>query len=115
MYITANGITDEKQKRALLLYQAGSRVREIFRQLPDRGEDDDYDTAVAKLNGYFGPQKTSFVRSLQISRSSPRKYWNIGPILHEACLLAVNSPIQTLKSLFKSYYVDLLLAWENTH
>ena len=57
MYITANGITDKKQKRALLLYQAGSRVREIFRQLPDRGEDDDYDTAVTKLNGYFEPQK----------------------------------------------------------
>ena len=57
MYITANGITDKKKKRALLLYQAGSRVREIFRQLPDRGEDDDYDTAVTKLNGYFEPQK----------------------------------------------------------
>ena len=61
MYITANGITDKKQKRALLLYQAGSRVREIFRQLPDRGEDDDYDTAVTKLNGYFEPQKESII------------------------------------------------------
>ena len=57
MCITANGITDKKKKRALLLYQAGSRVSEIFRQLPDRGEDDDYDRAVATLNGYFEPQK----------------------------------------------------------
>ena len=31
MFITARGIQDKKQKRALLLYQAGSRVREIFR------------------------------------------------------------------------------------
>ncbi len=31
MYILASGITDPKRKRALLLYQAGSRVREIFR------------------------------------------------------------------------------------
>jgi hypothetical protein len=33
MYITANGITDKAKigkKRALLLYQAGVRVREIF-------------------------------------------------------------------------------------
>ena len=58
MYITANGITDKKKKRALLLYQAGARVREIFRQLPDRGEGNiDYDTAVEKLNEYFDPRK----------------------------------------------------------
>jgi hypothetical protein len=31
MFLTASGIKDETQKRALLLYQAGSRVREIFR------------------------------------------------------------------------------------
>ena len=57
MCITANGITKKKKKRTLLLYQAGSRVREFFRQLPDRGEDDDYDTAVTTLNEYFEPQK----------------------------------------------------------
>ena len=31
MFILARGITDPKRKRALLLYQAGQRVREIFR------------------------------------------------------------------------------------
>ena len=43
MYLLASGITDPK--RALLLYQAGSRVREIFRSLPDTGPDEAYDTA----------------------------------------------------------------------
>ena len=57
VYLTANGITDKKKKRTLLLYQECIRVREIFRQLPDRGEDDDYDTVVTTLNGYFEPQK----------------------------------------------------------
>ena len=57
MYITANGITDKAKKRALLLYQAGARVREIFRQIPDNGDDKDYDKAVEKLNEYFEPQK----------------------------------------------------------
>eukprot|EP00794_Sanderia_malayensis_P021156 gene21156-23236_t len=50
-FVIANDITDAKRKRALLLYQAGSRVREIFRQLQD------YQKAVDKLNEYFEPQK----------------------------------------------------------
>ena len=48
-YLVATGITDKKRQRALFLYQVGSRVREIFRQLPDTGEDNDLDTAVTKL------------------------------------------------------------------
>ena len=57
MYILASGITDPKRKRALLLYQAGSRVREIFRSLPDTGADEAYDTAKQRLKEYFDPQK----------------------------------------------------------
>ena len=38
MFLVANGITNATQKRALLLYQAGHRVREIFRQLPNTGD-----------------------------------------------------------------------------
>ena len=33
------------------------RVREIFRQLNDTGEDDDYERAKTKLTEYFEPQK----------------------------------------------------------
>ena len=54
-YLVASNITNDKRKRALLLYQAGSRVREIFRNLEETGED--FDTAVAKLNDFFEPQK----------------------------------------------------------
>ena len=56
MYLIASNITDKKRQRALLLYQAG-RVREIFRQLHDTGEDDAFDTAVTKLTSHFEPQK----------------------------------------------------------
>ena len=38
MFLVANGITDTTRKRALLLYQAGPRVREIFRQIPNTGD-----------------------------------------------------------------------------
>ena len=39
MYIVASGITDDAQKRALLLYMAGSWVREIFSTLSETGTD----------------------------------------------------------------------------
>ena len=48
-FLVATDITDNKCKRALLLYQAGSRVREIFRPLSDTGAADAYQTAVTKL------------------------------------------------------------------
>ena len=59
MYLTASGITDPdpKRKRALLLYQDGPRVREIFRQIPEKGTDADYDIAKQKLKACFDPQK----------------------------------------------------------
>ena len=56
-FLIASGIRDASRKRALLLYQAGSRVREIFHQLEDVGTDADYDQAREKLTAYFEPQK----------------------------------------------------------
>ena len=54
-YIAAMNITNDKQKRALLLYQAGEATQEIFETLPETGED--YATAQAKLDEYFSPKK----------------------------------------------------------
>ena len=48
-------ISDDKQKRALLLYQAGPETQEIFETLTDTG--DDYKTAQEKLDAYFSPKK----------------------------------------------------------
>ena len=55
MFIGMN-IAIPKRKRALLLHYAGPDVDEIFDTLPNTGEDNDYATAVAKLNEYFSPQ-----------------------------------------------------------
>ena len=57
MFIAASGITNNARKRALLLYQAGSRIRDIFAQLPDTGEANDFDTAKDRLTQHFQPQK----------------------------------------------------------
>ena len=54
-YIVAMNITNDKQKRALLLYQAGEATQEIFETLPETGED--YATAQTKLDEYFSPKK----------------------------------------------------------
>ena len=57
MFLLASGINDPKRQRALLLYQAGHRVREIFRQIPETGDASDYDTAKNKLKAHFEPQQ----------------------------------------------------------
>ena len=57
MFLTASGITSNAHKRALLLYQAGSRVRDIFAQLPDTGEANDFEIAKEKLTQHFQLQK----------------------------------------------------------
>ena len=56
MFLSASGITDTKRQRALLLYNAGPRVREIFKQIPKNGEDNNFKTAKEKLTEYFQPQ-----------------------------------------------------------
>lgn len=56
-FLTASNITNKTRQRALLLYQAGPRIREIFRQFPDPGEDDDVAKAEQLLTDYFEPQK----------------------------------------------------------
>ena len=55
--MVASGIRGARRKRALLLYQAGSRVREIFGQLTETGQDDDYELAKQKHTAYFEPQQ----------------------------------------------------------
>ena len=54
-YLIATNITDDKQKRAMLLYQAGPDTQDIFDTLTETGTD--YATAKAKLDAYFSPRK----------------------------------------------------------
>ena len=61
-YLIASNITDKKRQHALLLYETGQRVREIFHQLPDTKGDDAFDTAVTKLTSYFEPQKNKLFK-----------------------------------------------------
>ena len=58
MYLVALNITEDKQKRALLLYQAGQATQEIFDTLPETGED--FAMAISKLDGYFSPKNVDY-------------------------------------------------------
>ena len=51
----ASNVTDKKQQQALLLHLVGPEAQEVFETLTETG--DDYDTALAKLDAYFKPEK----------------------------------------------------------
>lgn len=66
--MVAFNIIDDKQKHALLLYQAGQETQEIFDALTEMGEH--YKTALTKLRAdhYFLPKKV--VNFFQFQQSS---------------------------------------------
>ena len=54
-YLTASGLTDDKQKRGLLLHLGGEEVQDVWDSLEETGED--YESAIKALDTYFSPQK----------------------------------------------------------
>ena len=67
-YVEALDIKEDKQKRALLLYQAGEATQEIFKTLSDTGED--YKTAKEKLDAYFAPKKNVYFKIFQFRQAT---------------------------------------------
>ena len=55
-YVTASGVKDGGQKRALLLYTMGPATREVYSTL-DEKDDDDYEAIKKKLSDHFAPLK----------------------------------------------------------
>ena len=49
-------IPKRKKKRCYFILLIQLEVDEIFDTLPDNGDDNDYDTAIERLNAYFSPQ-----------------------------------------------------------
>ena len=56
MFLLDSGIIDTKCQQTLLLYTVGPRVREIFKQIPNTGDDNNFTTAKEKLTECFQPQ-----------------------------------------------------------
>ena len=55
LFVTASGITNVEQKRALFLHMAGKEVKEIYRTMATAGET--YENMITKLDDYFTPKK----------------------------------------------------------
>ena len=66
-FLVASGVTDRNQKRAVLLYVAGSSVREIYSTL-EENENDDYDEIKKKLKDHFAPLKNTDYEAFTFSR-----------------------------------------------
>jgi hypothetical protein len=57
-YLVASNVKDTARKRAVLLYKAGPEVHEIFKTLPDTGDEKNYEAAVnAHTAAYFEPER----------------------------------------------------------
>ena len=50
---------------------AGPRVRDLFRQLPGTGANDDFGTALVKRNEYFEPQVSRFYEVYEFRQAKP--------------------------------------------
>ena len=59
LFLVASGVTKNEQKRALLFHKGGEGLRILFKTVPadQRGADDDYATAIAKLDDLLKDSK----------------------------------------------------------
>ena len=56
-YVIASGVTNDRQKRALLLHMGGGQIQKLFQTLPDTGDENGYAKCVQALNKYFEIRK----------------------------------------------------------
>ena len=68
-YLVALNIKDDAQQLALLLYQAGTDVHEIFKTLPT-GEKDGFKEAVVALSNYFEPEKNKIFQTYTFRKAT---------------------------------------------
>ena len=103
-YLIALNITDDKQKRALLLYQAGQETQEIFDTLTETGED--YKTALAKLDDYFLPKKNVDYETFQFRQASQKSDETVDQFVTRLRRLAVHCEFPDLDRELKSTVIQ---------
>ena len=55
IYLVAAGVTDKRQKQAVLLHLGGNDIRDIYK--PIKEEEDTFEIICKKLDDYFKPRK----------------------------------------------------------
>ena len=103
-YLVALNVTEDKQKRALLLYQAGQATQEIFDTIPDTG--DSYDTAMTKLTEYFSPKKNVDYEIFQFRQAAQQKGETVAQFTTRLRKLAANCEFADLDKELKSAIIQ---------
>ena len=57
IYVIASGVTDNKQKRAVLLHMGDHQLQKLFQTLPDTWEGNYYDKCSQAVDKYFEVKK----------------------------------------------------------
>ena len=71
LYLIASGVTQDKQKLALLLHLGGKELREIYHSIKE--ENENYASAIGKLDAYFIPKKKHHVREVYVQANVTRR------------------------------------------
>ena len=71
-YLLAANVKEPQRQRALLLYQAGPEVYNIFKTLPDTGDEKDYKKAVDALTKHFEPDKNQIFEIYNFRQATQR-------------------------------------------
>ena len=103
-YLVAVDIKEDKQKRALLLYQAGQETQENFGTLTETGED--YATAIAKLDQYFLPKKNVDYEIFQFRQATQRPEETVDQSVTCLRKLAVNCEFDNLQKELRSAVIQ---------
>ena len=72
-FLIASNIKDPSRKRALLLYQAGPEIHEIFKTLPDTGDEKDFDKAVQALTKHIEPEKNRIYQTYMFRQATQQE------------------------------------------
>lgn len=95
-YFKGTRETDGTVKRSPLILYGGAEIYDLFETLPNTGDDDDYDAAVAALNRHFDPQLNSDFEKFKFKRAWQTETESVD--MFYARLLASSSELQSERS-----------------
>lgn len=112
-YLVPANITDDKQKRAMLLYQVGSAAQDIFEILSDTGSD--YATSKKKLDDYFSPKKNVDYEVFQFQQAKQLSGESVKQFATRIRKIAVNCEFHDMdqESRWRLYITAVQSAWHN--
>ena len=108
-YLTATGVTEEEQKRALLLHVAGTEVQEVFSTLS--AADGTCAAALNSLNAYFAPKANIRYERYLFCQSSQEQHETIDVFVMRLKKLAATCEFTDIDDVI----IDQVIEKTNSH